>query len=143
MEIKEYLAHNNLIDFYFSRGLEFDDINKKYEYEPLFSYVVTEEDTIIGASTCYKENENYVLDYIAIENGYEKMGIGTELLNATIDHIKKLNGKNIYILAKEPGFFLKNGFKTIQKTEKLDFHVCFKCSNYKVTCFPEIMIYEI
>ena len=38
MEIEEYFNHDELIDFYLSRGIEFND-DREYFHPPVFSYI--------------------------------------------------------------------------------------------------------
>ena len=38
IKIEEYFKHDNLVDLYISRDIEFDD-NKEYQNKPIFSYI--------------------------------------------------------------------------------------------------------
>ena len=62
-------------------------------------------------------------------------------MNNVLNEIKALNGTNIYLTAKDPKFFEKNGFIIIEKEEAPDFSDCFMCPDYKVCCFPKILKY--
>jgi N-acetylglutamate synthase-like GNAT family acetyltransferase len=145
IKIEEYFKHDNLVDLYISRDIEFDD-NKEYQNKPIFSYIAIVDDKIIGAATCCKdanEDKYYILDDIVVLPEFEGQGIGTKLLNVVLNRISQLGGSEVYIIAKVPDFFAKNGFKEIKREEAPDFSVCFTCDKYQKKCFPKVMKKEI
>ena len=85
--------------------------------------------------------ENKPYEAIAILEDEIQKGYGKQLLAKVLEEIKLLNGDNIYLVAKEPIFFRKNGFKEIDKNKAPDFSCCFACPDYKVSCFPIAMKY--
>lgn len=139
MIIKEYYEHDKLIDLYVSRGLELEN---GFDNAPLFSYVLENNNEIIGAITCYKKDENYIIDAISIKEKYIRKNWGTKLLNKAIKNIRELGGVNIYLVAKKTSFFVKNNFTIIEREQAPDFSCCFTCPQYKVSCFPEVMKYK-
>ena len=98
-------------------------------------------DEIIGASTCTKMEDNYIIEAIVVLEKETQKGYGKHLLNVVLNEIKTLNGTNIYLVAKDPVFFEKNGFVVIDKTDAPDFSDCFMCPDYNVSCFPKILKY--
>lgn len=71
MKIEKNFKHNDLIDFYISRGIEFGE-DKQYFRQPLFTYIAKINDKIVGAITICKENDDYILDEIAVAHELEK-----------------------------------------------------------------------
>ena len=143
MKIERYYEHNDLIDFYISREIEFNE-NKQYFHPPLFSYVAKVDDLIIGAITICQEGEDFILDEIAVSSLYENQGIATKLVEISIDHIKKEYGnRKIYLVAKIPTFWENKGFKIILREEAPSFSECFTCEEYQKTCFPETMLLDL
>lgn len=65
IEIVEMNNHNRLVDFYMTRGIQFNE-DKKYYHPPLFSYIAKVDDYFVGAITVCKENEEYILDEVAL-----------------------------------------------------------------------------
>ena len=140
MVIKEYYEHNKLVDFYISRGIEFND-NKQYPHPPIFSYIAEIDNQFVGAITICKENADFILDEVAVIKEKERQGIYTALVNASIDKIEKEYGNcKFYLVAKNPDVFKSMGFDIIQREEAPDFSECFSCPDFKKKCFPEIMV---
>ena len=87
MVIKEYYEHNKLVDFYISREIEFND-DKQYPHPPIFSYIAEVDNQLVGAITICKENDDFILDEVAVIEERERQGICTALVNACIDRIE-------------------------------------------------------
>ncbi len=140
MVIKEFYEHNELVDFYISRGIEFDD-NKQYPHLPIFSYIAKIDDKFVGAITICKENNDFILDEVAVIKERERQGICTALVNTVIDRIEKEYGDSkIYLVAKNPDVFKNLGFDIIQREEAPNFSECFSCPDFQKKCFPKIMV---
>ena len=143
MYIEEFYNHNELVDFYISRDLEFNE-TKQYFHPPLFSYVAKIDDLIVGAITICQENEDFILDELAVSPEYENQRIGTSLFDISINRIKEQYGnRKIYLVAKIPDFWEKKGFRIIQRDEAPGFSECFTCEDFQKTCFPEIMVLDL
>lgn len=146
MEIKEYFNHNDLVDFYISRGIEFND-NKEYFHPPVFSYVAIIDEKIVGAITICKEENDYILDEVAVLSEKENLGIGTALISTVIERVKQENENTevkMYLVAKIPDFWKAKGFNIITREEAPGFSECFECPEYfNKTCQPEIMLKKI
>jgi len=143
MKIEDFFNHDELIDFYISREIEFND-EKQYFHLPLFSYVAKVNDTIVGAITICQEDDDFILDEIAVSMQYENQGIGTKLFQISINRIKESYGnRKIYLVAKIPVFWKNKGFKIITREEAPGFSECFTCEEFQKTCFPEIMLLDL
>ena len=138
MVIEKYDNYKDLIPFYISRGLEFED---DFENKLVFSLIMKDDASMIGAATYSKMDEDYIVEAIAISEDEIQKGYGKQLLAKVLEEIKLLNGENIYLVAKEPIFFKKNGFEEIDQNKAPDFSCCFACPDYKVSCFPIVMKY--
>ncbi|HKM19843.1 MAG TPA: GNAT family N-acetyltransferase [Candidatus Dojkabacteria bacterium] len=143
IEIKEYKDHDALIDFFVSRGVEFAD-SRQCPHPPVLSYVATIKDTLVGAITICKSNKNFILDKVAVVEEKEGQGIGTLLVKKAIEHIQEQYGKKkIYLVAHNPVFFERLGFKIIPREEAPSFSECLTCEHFQKTCFPEIMVLDL
>lgn len=138
MIIEKYDNYKDLIPFYISRGLEFED---DFKNKLVFSLIMQDNNKMIGAATYTKLEKDYIVEAIAISENEIRKGYGKQLLTKVLEEIKQLNGENIYLVAKEPIFFKKNGFKEINQNDAPDFSCCFACPDYKVSCFPITMKY--
>ena len=143
MYIEKFYNHDELIDFYISRGIEFNE-TRKYFRTPLFSYVAKITDLIVGAITICKEGNNFILDELAVLSEYENQGIGTSLFETSVKYIEEQYGNSkIYLVAKIPLFWKNKGFKCISKDEAPEFSECFTCPEFQKNCFPEIMVLDL
>lgn len=138
MRIEKFKNYKDLIPFYKLRGLEIED---DFDNKPVFSLVMKNNNEIIGAATCSKIYEDYIIEAIAISENEIRKGYGKLLLKDVLNEIELLNGNNVFLVAKEIEFFEKNGFITIDRKNAPDFSYCFVCPKYKVSCFPQVMKY--
>ncbi|MGN0705152.1 MAG: GNAT family N-acetyltransferase, partial [Lentihominibacter sp.] len=79
---------------------------------------------------------------IAVDGSRRGENLGTELLNKGIEETKSLGGRRMYLVARAPEFFRKNGFVTIPREEAPNFFECLTCPQYGKTCHPEVMKIE-
>lgn len=138
MKFEKYDNYKELIPLYISRGLE---IEEDFDNDPVFSLIMKDNNMMIGAATCSKIGEDYIIEAIVILENEIRKGYGKQLLHEVLKEIKLLKGNNIYLVAKEPQFFEKNGFVIIDRTNAPDFSYCFVCPKYNVSCFPQVMKY--
>ena len=80
-----------MVDFYISRGIEFND-DKKFFHPPVFSYIAEVNNNFVGAITICKEGNDFILDEVAVVGSYEKQGVCIALVDFAISKIKKENG---------------------------------------------------
>lgn len=138
--IKEINNHDELVDFYISRGIEFNE-DKQYFHPPVFSYIAEIDNAFVGAITVCKENNDFILDEVAVIKEKENQGICTALVNTAINRIEQEYGDSkFYLVAKNPEVFKNMGFNVIQRDETPSFSECFSCPDFQKKCFPEIMV---
>lgn len=142
LEIAEYMEHDELVPFYVSRGLEISEGN--FENPPIFSYLIKENENFVGAITCSKLENIFIIEAIAVKEEYERKKFGIKLLNFALSKMKEMNAENIILNAKNPIFFEKNGFVAMEKKEVPTnaYSYCFSCPEYELSCFPKIMKYK-
>ncbi len=137
--IKETKKQKDLIDFYISRGIEFDD-TKMYFHDPLFSYVAEIDGAFVGSITICKEQDAFVLDEVAVVENRQGMGICKLLVSRAIERILNEFGDNdLFLVAKNFKVFLGMGFEVVARDNAPKFSECFNCSDFEKTCFPKIM----
>ena len=142
MEIVEYSEHEKLIPFYSKRGIE--ELTE-YPNEPIFSYVVNDGEKMIGAATCSSTNGFYILEAIAIEEGYTGKKIGSQLLKKVFERLQSIEAESVIINAKNTAFFEKNGFVLSDRSAVPEsaYSYCAGCEDYGINCFPNIMISDL
>lgn len=112
--IKEFSNHDELVDFYISRGIEFNE-DKQYFHPPVFSYIAEVDNNFVGAITICKENNDFILDEVAVIKEKENQGICTALVNTTINRIKQeYEDSKFYLVAKN-----HEVFKSMESVNKI------------------------
>jgi len=94
---------------------------------------------LIGGIALAKRQGEFIIDGIAIEPEYRKQKLGKMLLDEAISEARALSGNSIYLVARAPGFFRTQGFENVPKEDAPLFFECLTCSQYGVTCHPEVM----
>ena len=134
--------HESLNAVYARNGLEVTE-DAPVSTDTLASWVAYVDDKQAGATTlAYRQNQ-YIIDGIALEEGFRGQGVGTGLLKTVIADVRNRKGDCIYLVARAPEFFRENGFVTVSREEAPEFFECFGCDRYQKTCFPEVMKYVI
>ena len=142
-KIEETSDYLQLKYFYYANDLEIDLEDE--ELPPIIKNwrAIRSDGELIGGITLGFREGEYIIDGIAVDKRYRKGNLGRELLNTAIDEIKRRNGNLLYLVARAPKFFAKQGFVSIQRTESPEFFECYTCLQYQNTCFPEVMRFEI
>lgn len=141
--IKPTDEYDRLVQFFVENQLEFDgdeevdtDIIKCYKFSD-------KEDNLIGGVVLAEREGKYIIDGIAVDGEYRNSGIGEILLNQIKEDVEELGGDAIYLVARAPEFFRKNGFDEVDPDKAPNFFECKYCSQYGKTCHPEIMKYDV
>ena len=93
----------------------------------------------------YDEDKSLVTGVCAMNIIWENLGIGRELVEACVSEAITLGLFKIFTLTYKKDFFLKLGFKEIDKNllpEKI-WSDCFHCSKYPDYCDEVAMIVEL
>ena len=136
--------YNELIPFFIENELEFS------EDEPVatdlikgWELVRNQDQRLVGACILAKRQGEYIIDGIAVDKEFRDIKAGKLLLDQAILEVKKRGGTSIYLVARFPEFFKKAGFKIAEKEDSPNFFECLTCPQYQVSCFPEIMKWEV
>lgn len=97
------------------------------------------EDELIGGFVLAKREGEFIVDGIAIAPRYRKFKLGKTLLDKGIEETLRLGGRRIFLVARAPGFFKKQGFVEVPRNEAPNFFECLTCPQYGVSCHPEVM----
>jgi amino-acid N-acetyltransferase len=137
--ISETDDYDRLVEMFIRHDLEFS-----FD-EPLPTNLVKcwkaedEKGRLISGCVLAMRGGEYIIDGISTEPEYRKEKIGGKLLKLALDEAKARGGKEVYLVAKAPGFFKKHDFKEIEATSVPDLFDCLSCPQYRKTCFPEVM----
>ena len=149
MKDREYILRETdeyakLVEFMIANQLEFTEEDAEEVPTDLVKcWEITDSaGNLIGGFVLAKRQGEYICDGIAVDGSRRGENLGTELLNKGIEETKSLGGRGMYLVARAPEFFRKNGFVTIPREEAPNFFECLTCPQYGKTCHPEVMKIE-
>lgn len=132
--------YEKLVPFLIENGLEFSkEAPIPTNLVKCWQITGDEGDTLIGALILAKHEGEFIVDGIAIDVQYRRLKLGKTLLNYSIEETLKQGGHRIFLVARAPEFFRKQGFVTVPREEAPDFFECLTCPQYRVSCHPEVM----
>ena len=150
MKDREYILRETdeyakLVEFMIANQLEFTEEDAEEVPTDLVKcWEITDSaGNLIGGFVLAKRQGEYICDGIAVDGSRRGENLGTELLNKGIEETKSLGGRSMYLVARAPEFFRKNGFVTIPREEAPNFFECLTCPQYGKTCHPEVMKLEM
>lgn len=152
IQIAETEDYDALVELFVKNELEFSvndevptDLVKlwKAETTQVTSTTDSKKNTLIGGCVLALREEEYIIDGIAVEPEFRAEKLGQTLLQLAIKEVKSRGGKWLYLVARAPEFFRKQGFITIEREDAPNFFECLTCLQYGKNCFPEVMKLEI
>jgi len=127
-----------LKELFIENGLEMssddptpDDLVKSFKLE--------DDGKLMGGIVIARRDGEFIIDGIAVDGAYREKEYGKKLLEKAVDEVKALNGESIYLVARAPNFFRKQGFNTVAHEGAPDFFECRGCPQFGVSCHPEVM----
>ena len=96
------------------------DIMTSTGAQDIYGFIATENDQIIGSifftRLAFENSENaFILSPVAIHTNHQGKGIGQNLINFGIKHLKE-NGIRLAFTYGDPNFYSKVGFRCITET---------------------------
>ncbi|MDO4869059.1 MAG: GNAT family N-acetyltransferase [Bacillota bacterium] len=146
--ISETEDYTSLVPFFIENELEFTEEDAEEVPTDLVKcWKLTDSNDpdgrILGGFVLARREGRFICDGIAVDSSLRGKDLGTELLQLGLEETRRLGGDELYLVARAPGFFRKNGFRTIGRDEAPNFFECFTCPQYGISCHPEVMVYEI
>ncbi|MDR0356981.1 MAG: GNAT family N-acetyltransferase [Clostridiales Family XIII bacterium] len=141
-DILETDDYEGLVPFFIENGLEFSeeddtpvDLVKCWKAEDEFG-------ALAGACVLARRDGEFICDGIAVARAFRAKGLGGKLLDVLIAEVARRGGRRLYLVARAPDFFAKNGFVATDREDAPNFFECFACPQYEKTCFPKVMRLE-
>ena len=97
------------------------------------------DERLIGGCVLALREGAFIIDGIAVEPEYRAHKLGKKLLELAVNEAKARGGREIFLVARAPEFFRKQGFVTVPRAGAPTFFECFGCPQYNESCFPEVM----
>lgn len=134
--------YEKLVPFFIKNGLEFSE-DEPVPTDLVKCWEITEDEKLIGGFVLARREGEFIVDGIAIAPEYRKCKLGKALLDRGIEETLKQGGKRIFLVARAPEFFRKQGFVTVPREEAPNFFECLTCPQYGIDCHPEVMRMEL
>ena len=129
-----------LVEFFINNGLEFSvDEEVPTDLINLWKAIDQTDGNLVGGCVLAKREGRFICDGIATDPKIRGQRVGERLLYTMEDEARKKGADYLYLVARAPGFFAKYGFLAIEREEAPTFFECFSCSQYGVSCHPEVM----
>ena len=142
LRVESLDEYDRLVEFFVENQLEFDG-DEEVDTDIVRCYKVTDAgDKLIGGAVLALREGKFIIDGIAVDSAYRKEKIGEKMLGQVLSEVRSRGGQSLYLVARAPGFFRKNGFKAIDPESAPNFFECKYCPQYMVSCHPEVMKYE-
>lgn len=139
--INETEEYEKLVPFFIKNELEFTEEDAEEVPTDLVKcWQITDGDgRLVGAFVLARREGEFICDGIAINEELRGTGLGSRLLELGIEETVKQGGNRMFLVARAPEFFRKNGFVTVPRQEAPNFFECLTCPQYGVSCHPEVM----
>ena len=139
--IQETEDYERLVPFFIENELEFTEEDAEEVPTDLVKcWQITDGDGgLVGAFVLALREGEYICDGIAIDETLRGTGLGSKLLALGLEETAKRGGERMYLVARAPEFFRRNGFVTVPRQDAPNFFECLTCPQYGITCHPEVM----
>lgn len=144
-QINETEEYEKLVSFFIENELEFTEEDAEEVPTDLVRcwQITDEEGNLAGAFVLAKREGEFICDGIAVDEKLRGTGLGTRMLRLGLDETIRQGGTRMFLVARAPEFFHKNGFVTVPRQEAPNFFECLTCPQYGVSCHPEVMRIEL
>ncbi len=143
--ISETEDYEKLVPFFIENELEFTEEDaEEVPTDVVKCWQITDADgRLVGGFVLALREGEYICDGIAIDNSLRGTGLGSELLRLGLEETVKRGGDRMFLVARAPEFFRRNGFVTVPRQEAPNFFECLTCPQYGISCHPEVMRFDI
>ncbi|QIB68917.1 GNAT family N-acetyltransferase [Aminipila butyrica] len=139
MRLSETMDYEALKVLYIKNDLEVDPDLPMPEGVVKNWQIINQEDRLVAGLTLAKYEDEFIIDGIAVEPEYRKLKLGKILLEKAVSEVRSLGGTIIFLVARAPEFFRKQGFITIEPETAPQVFDCMTCPQYGIQCHPEVM----
>jgi ribosomal protein S18 acetylase RimI-like enzyme len=142
IEINVTGDYETLVKMFIDNGLEFS-VDCETPTDIIKCWDARLNGALAGGCVLAARDGGYIIDGIAVEAGLRSSGLGKRLLNAAVEEVRSRGGKTLFLVARAPDFFRKQGFITTPREDAPNFFECSGCPQYGVSCHPEVMRLEL
>lgn len=142
VNIVETSDYDALVAMFIRHELEFSE-EDEVPTDLVKCWAANDGNELVGGAVLAIREGEYILDGISVEEEYRKEGLGNKLLKTVLDEVRMCGGRKLFLVARAPEFFRKNGFRALERDRAPNFFECFTCPQYQANCHPEVMVYEL
>lgn len=139
IEIRPTEEYEKLVPFFIENELEFSEEDPT-PTDLVRCWEAAEDGRLIGGFVLARRDGEFICDGIAVDPAYRRQQLGRALLRLGMEEAKAQGAERMYLVARAPGFFRREGFETIAREEAPNFFECLTCDQYGVSCHPEVMV---
>ena len=142
IEIRTTDDYDRLVPFVIENELEFSEEDPT-PTDLVQCWEAVDDGRLIGGFVLARRDGEFICDGIAVDPAFRKQDLGRKLLQLGIEETVRRGGSRMYLVARAPGFFRREGFETVPREGAPDFFECLTCDQYGVSCHPEVMKREL
>ncbi|MDH3365992.1 MAG: GNAT family N-acetyltransferase [Thermoplasmata archaeon] len=97
---------------------------------------------IVGCVAMKRVDDAHSVEWLAVKEEQRGKGLGQSLVAAVAVEAERSGARELWALARVPEFFLRIGFMISSPEESPGptFEGCGKCGQYKISCFPKVVV---
>ena len=142
IEIRQTEDYDKLVPFFIENELEFSEEDPT-PTDLVRCWEAIEDGRLIGGFVLARRDGEFICDGIAVDPAYRRQDIGRALLRLGIEETVRRGGERMYLVARAPGFFRREGFESVARETAPDFFECLTCEQYGISCHPEVMVRQL
>lgn len=142
IEIRPTEEYDKLVPFFIENELEFSE-EDPVPTDLVRCWEAVEDGKLIGGFVLARRDGEFICDGIAVDPAYRKQELGRAMLRLGMEEAARRGGSRMYLVARAPGFFRREGFETVDRQQAPNFFECLTCDQYGVSCHPEVMVREL
>ena len=145
IRIEETTEYEEILQYAFDNGVEYDEQNKRYVNAPYLGLKLLLDNKMIGTiAVCKSEYGDYIIEDLAVNENHRHKGYATMLIEYVIKKLKFERIKTIYLIAHVYDIYKKLGFDFTEENSYLIKNNCLNCDLYKSKeCIPRVMKKEL
>ena len=138
--LREESGHGAFTELYRSAGLDIGE-NWQETCHPVCSFAARRDGALLGAATVSRRFDRLLLEYLAVEPEARGRGLGKALTALCKGYAAAMGEKELWIAAREPGFYRKLGAEETEDRALLA--DCARCPDYHKSCEPRELVFYL
>ena len=109
------------------------------------AYGCYSRDMLVGCAALKRAGDTYSVEWLAVDDSHRRHGIGRRMVERVASEARSRGATQLWALARAPDFFLRIGFllSSPEASPGPNLAGCAKCVQYRVNCFPKIVVKDL